>query len=812
MTTTPTIGQRIMGAFGIGSKDGTKTHDPDYDNRSLACRINELASESDDYIRAKVDGRRSLLDLWTLCGRRYIGDHLERAAETEGFRNVTINRDQNAILSSVSAQTQASPRVKLEPEETQDIKFYCIRHEPAAMLGVLVEHGVLDLGDLTREELSGDDYLTETQYYILLKMEDPTRPGSKLLSAADFWVINDKLRSQVVQHFFDQVWRDAWGESKLVENEFYSNVFGHAPIVFSWDDGEQTFRIDNPPPTGVKIDPNHSNIDDAEYIIYDRVISLSKAKAMANDKAVEEQLNKAAASGQIAEHLSGWRRYGAGATYGPKEGGQDGYYDAAGSYHNVVSGIYDNINYHRKMVLLRTAWLHELMPMPPEDAEREGLIIEMPYSAADAVDDGVVELRTSDEVQTDQDGFPVSVAPVQRMYLAGTGEETSEAHPNWPQPRHVYVDDDGEPTHHTAKQGDERWPQRWGWRQVVTLPQIEHVIEDVRCPYSRPPVGWNRNIPIPMSIYGLGEPTRTEDITWFINRLASIIVSHIEFNRFPEQVVPRPLYEYWRKNKMAPHALPNKLTVLEVDEYREFISAGGSYAVKPPQLDPMIVELMDRWLGEHDRMSGRVDVLQGVPPDSGTSGRAIYALQQQALGPVGFKARYTEKMLERVAMTMTECMFNFGWLKLRTMRNRTTRWPVGVLRAVRNGAKEMRFTIEPVVVAGRGVTREREHEKAYAQWKDGAIGHLEMLRRTDDPDPEGTMEEMWDEQVDQAKRQSEAQQEIAAATQPAQQPGAIPNQPLPSMPHPSGERTTAVGDIAAAQNGAPPPDQFAAAG
>ena len=253
-----------------------------------------------------------------------------------------------------------------------------------------------------------------------------------------------------------------------------------------------------------------------------------------------------------------------------------------------------------------------------------------------------------------------------------------------------------------------------GIRQVTVLPQLEVVVENIRCPYMDIPVGWTVNVPIINSPYGLGEPQRLEDIQSFINELSSVLLNHLRYWEYPQEYLPVSLLDAIESasDGTATHSHPGRQIGVPDDLYRQWFIEGrhDGFAEDPPPLPSDVSNLMQLWFDVHDNMSGFVSVLQGRAPTSDASGIMVEQLQQQAKGPIGFKSRKLQYTMERVGELIVDAMVkylpDYDWTRV------LSKYPSGVALAFRDHIKKLNWDITAEVVSGGGATKQIEQQMA----------------------------------------------------------------------------------------------------
>jgi hypothetical protein len=346
-----------------------------------------------------------------------------------------------------------------------------------------------------------------------------------------------------------------------------------------------------------------------------------------------------------------------------------------------ASTTFIDTQFKRDMVTIRTFWKRGVaFPMTMDEALESGQVQEVPLAP------------------------PVEgIESVPQYALAETDEITAE--------------------------GEANWPTRSSILQAKVIGK--EVIQKIECPFVDIPFGWNINIPIPHTPYGQGEPERLEDLQQLINRIASILHDHLKFYQSPETTMPQSMFNTLKKNDL--HAYPGRYKSVPDELYMQF---GGKIVTHEPipPLPTTYVDLLNRALDLFQTLSGNQDVLQGQSPGADTSARAIEALQVAARGPIGFKSMNTERMLVHVTRLMIGMILDFlpeaKWVKM------VGKYPVQVLRALRNRAKVMDYDVIIEVVSGKGNIRKQNQDLYLQLAQMGKIADVDLLKRLDIPNAE----------------------------------------------------------------------------
>jgi hypothetical protein len=723
---------------------------------ALEARLDESAQ-----FRSANDVGMSLEDEWSRNGHRMMGNHWNVGKDSstsmsEGakvflgveddtnewqIRRSTLNRTGTSVISNVASQTQRPLTVRFEPAETNDPpvhylkkidgrKLYGVMLQPINLIleaakeesaAAETEDEVAHIQDLSQQAIevliAQMGFLLKPDQLIDLAFESgqspddtgPTAPlsdseveqvrpliGVGLLQEEPFQIINDKNTTEVAQMAFDNRWDLARGDQKFVTNEFLCNVFGNQWMRLQWhDDGPRKDTFSLENTHIMNVWIDHTHDDIADS---DHVIAdfpLDVDQAIAAYPEYEDEIKLAKQSGSLG--ASGSVRRGA---------------------------PWRTTQFKRPMVVVRVGWLrHQKVPMSVKDALIRELVI---LKESDSVGEPILALVKG----KDDDG--VSIA----------GKATTPPDPK-------------------TAQASENWPTEVGILQITALPQINRVVRAERCPYWDIPFGLNTNIPRPDgSPYGQGEPVRLEDISRQINRLLTILDNHSAYYQFPQRYWPAETLAKLRAGNFQLHSRAGANIPLPLADWQQLIASGGIQKMTQqiPAIPGMYVNLLDRLLAEHDRISGDVDVRQGQAPFKGASGILVNQLQEAAAGPLQFKAKFTEYTVQRIALLAIDAMVKWmpedEWAKIITSYER----PVLRQFIQRMRLKEFNITVE--VLAGKGVNNAVDSQNALTLYQAGLISKHTAMRRANVSNPDAELRRM----------RLELQEQLTGAV-PGQTPG-----------------------------------------
>ena len=139
------------------------------------------------------------------------------------------------------------------------------------------------------------------------------------------------------------------------------------------------------------------------------------------------------------------------------------------------------------------------------------------------------------------------------------------------------------------------------------------------------------------------------------------------------------------------------------------------------------VNLLQILLKLMDEESDNQDVLQGRTGPNVESGRAIGLLQSAARGVIGFKSLFTERAIQHSANIILGMIRDFmpesEWSKI------VSKYPIQILRAIKDRAKSLEFDVEVQVVAGKGVSEEAEQNRALTLLASGLMSRQTAMEK-----------------------------------------------------------------------------------
>jgi hypothetical protein len=307
------------------------------------------------------------------------------------------------------------------------------------------------------------------------------------------------------------------------------------------------------------------------------------------------------------------------------------------------------------------------------------------------------------------------------------------------------------------------WPRDVGIRQLTTLPQIDRVVGDIRCPFKDIPAPWSKSGIIPNSPHGKGEPDRLCDLQTFINRQFSHIDNNAAYNSYPEEIMPLSLRDQLDDAGALDemHSHPGRQMFVDDTTFEEYVMpvlGKGGFHVTPPQLPSGVVQTLQIALQLWDRISGTADALEGRQPSSRTSGKAIDALQQAARGPIAMKGRSTEYVLRWLGTLLIDAIAR--WLPNTEWKKYLSKYPDVIRADIKERIGKLEYDVSPTIDFNRAASNAQDAQNAEDAMRLGKLTDETYLEKKGIPNAK----------EEAKKRQAQDRKAQAAAGQPPAPP------------------------------------------
>jgi hypothetical protein len=339
-----------------------------------------------------------------------------------------------------------------------------------------------------------------------------------------------------------------------------------------------------------------------------------------------------------------------------------------GSRHYDPAAIYEQ-NFERQMVLVRTAWIrHQPYRMSPAEA-----------IAAGKVEVRVVGTGVMVDALEPTTNLPTQVEQTREAYVVpGT---IAEITPDAPE-----------------------WPMRFGIRKIQVVANA--AVYDAEAETVIIPVPFNKNIPIPYSPYGQGEPKRLEGLQMGINRLISSILTHHAYNAHPPEYVPVSVAARLGKALETARTKPSQRIQIPDDLLRQLGDIGKIIMTgEVPTLPADVWRLLDLLLNLIDREGNQAEVIQGNAAP-GWSGEAISSLQNAASQVIRAKSMFTEFYLRNIARLMVHSITTR--MTAHDIARYLSTYPVQAIQAFADKFKSLYVDIAVEIKSGSGAAKQAE--------------------------------------------------------------------------------------------------------
>lgn len=588
---------------------------------------------------------------------------------------IVLNDIQNAIIAATDMQTREAPRPELQPVESDDI-------------GISVPTGPAML-----DQASG-----------------------QLLPPA-MVQITDRVVAEVYQKVLERFWKRAEADQWVRDNLLRTNTEGWAFTLVEW---EMPYGIclKDLSVHQVFIDPTVQRIKDAMYVGIAVVWDADEAKRKYP---------------QLAEYIEGEQTKGT-----PKR-----------PTNVTFLGDAQEQNYERETVTMLTFWLRrQPMKMEIDQAVQSGAVEQRevvgeawiqsqaiaggeaqppqhlpdvaggePDQGQDILGDAAPELSDGSSAGPAAPGDSATIAgnvPVpDAAGLLEQGQSGYGADAIGPPPTRLAYFlpgglDEIDPT-------SPDWPTRDGVRQISVLGN--RIVEDAESPWGDIPILHNVCIPIPGKPWGIGEPFRLMKLQEGRSRITDAMVTHADYYKHPVAVMPASMHSKMLKEYKTAYISPKKTLVIDD---ADFMALGGKVDIfhDPPQINQSLIQLHGLLKDDTNEQSGQTNAVRGIG-DPGDSGRKTEFLAQQASTLIGFKAKRTQDLLERLTRLTLEM---FKTLDVNAIGQIVSKYPPEALAViVQRFNSGMEWDVMVEVVAATGQTKAAKVEQAFRDMQAGAI-------------------------------------------------------------------------------------------
>lgn len=250
----------------------------------------EIAAMVLDAIEEAQDLRGDYEARWDRNAQLYGGSHWLKAAPT-GQIQYTFNRIQLAADAITAVITEQRPRSTFTPRENGAPGVYFVAQpagaSAAANVETLLTSGAIEspdlaavLGTITPEQWAGQLPLAKKQGEFL-KMLVQTPYGEALgLEEDDISDVDDEMLADALAVIYDAIWENSKWDWWFARSRDGAGIYGHQDSIYQFDErtGKHTLML--VPAKNTWIDPNATDIEDAQHYHWAQVIAKEKAISM----------------------------------------------------------------------------------------------------------------------------------------------------------------------------------------------------------------------------------------------------------------------------------------------------------------------------------------------------------------------------------------------------------------------------------------------------------------------------------------------------------------------------------------------------
>ena len=265
---------------------------------------------------------------------------------------------------------------------------------------------------------------------------------------------------------------------------------------------------------------------------------------------------------------------------------------------------------------------------------------------------------------------------------------------------------------------------------------------------------YSKNIPIPYSPYGLGEPVRLESLLHAKDVVFSIIYDGCRYDGMPQSFMPASVAAAIEKSGATPGTPHSSITV-DDEVYKEMRSLAGEFgfAIQRKPFYSEMVNFLQFLNDQIDRLSNNTEAMQGSLPGSDTSGKAIEALQTGTRGLMKFKSETLQMAVQWIGRRWIDGIIN--WLPDSEWDKYLSKFPSEIRKIIRTKSRSVSYDIRAEVVAGRGASKRADQEKSFAQFDRGVLSKRSFLEVMEHPDPKGEIQRLSEERLKEAPDQQQ---------------------------------------------------------
>ena len=339
----------------------------------------------------------------------------------------------------------------------------------------------------------------------------------------------------------------------------------------------------------------------------------------------------------------------------------------------------------------------------------------------------------------------------------------------------VVVDSDGYtlPNGESITTDSKRWPTRSGVRETKIVNSF--VLETGECDYSDIPMFTMRDIEIPSSPFGQGEPEQLRPVQNAIDSVITSIANNLLYSQCGQTVMASEVAAALPKGSQ-PFQRPGEVFLVPGELIQKY-GQNLVFTVPPPKLPDNAYKSLEEMLSMFDQLSGNNDVQRGQASKDAESGVAIESLQQAGSITISLVAKSMEFMLARLADVVMNVLIEHlpeaDWIAY------CSQYPVGVIRDIlnRQGPDHQHY-VSVESAAGSGVVKRQQKNLLVQLAQLNKVSTETLLTGMDIPSAAQENSKIAHEMVEAQKimAQAQPQQQGQGQPEPQAQPS-VPTQP-----------------------------------
>jgi hypothetical protein len=203
-----------------------------------------------------------------------------------------------------------------------------------------------------------------------------------------------------------------------------------------------------------------------------------------------------------------------------------------------------------------------------------------------------------------------------------------------------------------------------------------------------------------------------------MSRIVDSMVQHVEYNKYPLVSMPESVYEAVKAKYGTARIKPGETLPIPDDLWLAY-SGNVDKATASQPLSPASVELQDLLGRKMTEQSGHTEALRGISSGAQESGKKVDLLQQAASTMIGFKAKRTQDVIERLTRLMLYCLVNHA--PIETITRIVSKYPPEVMPLIMERAQSLEWDVDVKVEAAMGQAVAAKKQEAIQLFQLGLI-------------------------------------------------------------------------------------------